>query len=92
MSAGTEKGQFGLGYGHKSGKKIRSKILILNLNFSFKSIFGPKANNLGKCLILFVTILFIGDECLSLFRLLNAGLSRPFCSVMLLKINENTFY
>ena len=84
MSAGTEKGQFGLGYGHKSGKKIRSK--ILNFNFSFKSIFGPKANNLGKCLILLVTILFIGDEWLSLFRLLNAGLSRPFCSVMLLKI------
>lgn len=28
----------------------------------FKSICGSKANNLGKCLILFATVLFIVEE------------------------------
>ena len=58
---------------------------------SFKDICGPKANNWGKCLILFVTILFIVEEWWSLFILLSTGLSRQFCSEMLLKIGENTF-
>ena len=41
--------------------------------------------------ILFLTVLFIREEWLSLFTLLNADLSRQFCSEMLLKIGENTF-
>ena len=32
-----------------------------------------------------------GGKWLSLFALLNTGLSRQFCSEMLLKIGENTF-
>ena len=42
-------------------------------------------------MILFVTVLFIEKEWLSLFTLLNTGLSRPFYSEILLKIGENLF-
>ena len=52
-------------------------------HFSFKGICGPKANNWGKCLILFVTALLIVEEWLSLFTLSNTGLSRQFYSEML---------
>ena len=38
-------------------------------NFGFKAICGPKANNGAKCLILFLTVLFIGEEWLSLLML-----------------------
>ena len=31
-------------------------------NFCFKGVFWPKAENWGKCLILFVTVLFIGEN------------------------------
>ena len=34
----------------------------------------------GKSLNFFVTVLFIGEEWLSLFTLLNTGLSKQFCS------------
>ena len=43
-----------------------------------KHICGPVANNWGKCLILLVTVLLIEEEWLSLFTLLNTGLSRQF--------------
>ena len=48
----------------------------------------PKINNWGKYLILFVTVLFIEEECLSLFALLKTGLSRQFCSAKLLQIGK----
>ena len=60
-------------------------------HFCFSGIYGPKANNLGKCMILFVTVLFIGEEQLSLFTLLNTYLSKQFCFEILLKVGENTF-
>ena len=44
----------------------------------YKIICWPKANNLEKCLILFVTVLFNGEEWQSSFTLLNTGLSRQF--------------
>ena len=28
----------------------------------FRGVCGPKANNSGKCLILFVTVLFMGEN------------------------------
>ena len=31
-------------------------------HFRFKGICGPKANDRGKCLVLFVTVSFIGEE------------------------------
>ena len=52
---------------------------------SFKGICGPKANNWGRRLSFFVTALFIGEEWLSLFTLINPGLSRQFWFEMLLK-------
>ena len=36
--------------------------------FCFKGICGPKANNFGKCLLLLVTLFFIGKEWLGLFN------------------------
>ena len=59
--------------------------------FCFKGIRGPKVNNCGKCLILFVTVFLIGEGWLTLFTLLNTGLLCEFCSEMLLKIRESTF-
>ena len=53
--------------------------------------FWPIANNRRKRLILFVTVLVIVEERLTLLTLLNIGLSRQFYSEMLLKIGENTF-
>ena len=41
----------------------RSSLVLMIIywcNFSFRGISGAKANNWGKCLILFVTALFIG--------------------------------
>ena len=41
----------------------RSSLVLMIIywcNFSFKGISGAKANNWRKCLILFVTVLFIG--------------------------------
>ena len=43
-------------------------------HFCFKDICGPKANNWGMCLILFVTVLFIGEEWLTLLTLLKIDL------------------
>ena len=31
-------------------------------HFGFKNICGPKEYNCGKCLVLFVMVLFIGEE------------------------------
>ena len=59
-------------------------------HFNFKDNCEPKANNLGKNLILFVAVLFIGEEWLSLFTLQNTGLARQFRLEILLKIGENT--
>ena len=70
---------------------ISSLMLIKWFYFSFKDICGAKLNNWGKCLLLFLTVSFIVEECLSLFMLLNTGLSKQFCSKVLLKITENTF-
>ena len=61
-------------------------------HFSFKGICGPKTNIWEKNLIFFVTLVFIVEEWLSQFTLLNTGLARQFCSEILLKISENTFY
>ena len=58
---------------------------------SFKAICWPKENNCGKCLILLMTVLFLGEECLSLHTLLKADLSRQFCLEKLLQICKNTF-
>ena len=41
--------------------------------------------------ILFVTVLFIGEEWLSLFTLFKVGLSVEFSSDMLLQISKNIF-
>ena len=60
-------------------------------HFSFMGNFWPIANNRRKRLILFVTVLVIVEERLTLLTLLNIGLSRQFYSEMLLKIGENTF-
>ena len=60
-------------------------------HFCFKGIYGPKANNCRKCLILFVTAVVSRENWLSLITLLNTDLSRQFCSGMLLKVGENTF-
>ena len=49
-------------------------------------ICGPKANNSGECLILCVTVFFIGEQWFSLLTLLSIGLSNQFCFEMLLKI------
>ena len=46
-------------------------------------------NDLGKC-FLFVTALFIGEQCVSLLTLLKTGLSK-FCSEKLLQIGKDTF-
>ena len=56
----------------------------------FKAIFGPLANNWGKRLTLFVTVLFIREEWLILHTLLKTDLSRQFCSGKLLQIGKNT--
>lgn len=79
MGAGTENGHFGLSHGHN----IMMEVGV--------SICGPKANNWRKCLIL-LTVIFIGEEILSLFTLLNTGLSRQLCSEILLKTGENIFH
>ena len=55
-----------------------------------KGIWGPEVNNSEHCLVLFVTVLFIREECLSLFTLLKTSLSGQFCSKVLLKIYTNT--
>ena len=60
-------------------------------HFCFKSICGPKANNSRKCLILLATVLLIREYRLSLFTLLNTGLSRQICFEMLMKLGDNTF-
>ena len=54
----------------------------------FQAICEPKVNNCGKCLILLVTVLFIGEGWLNLLK---TGLSRQFCSEKLLQIGKNTF-
>ena len=51
-------------------------------HFGFNDICGPKKYNCGKCLNLFVMVLFIGEEQLSLFTQLNTDLSVQFCSEM----------
>ena len=60
-------------------------------NFCFKVICGPRVNNSGKCLILFVTVLFIGEEWLRLLTLIKTSLSRQFCYQKLLQISKDTF-
>ena len=50
-----------------------------------------KVNNWEKCLILIVIVSFIREKGLSLFTLVNAGLSEKICSEMLLKTGENNF-
>ena len=57
----------------------------------FRAIRRPKANNWGKWLILLVTLLFTGEEWLSLLTLLKTGLSRQLCSEKLLQIDKNIF-
>ena len=52
-----------------------------------KGIWGPEVNNSEHCLVLFVTVLFIREECLSLLK---TSLSVQFCSKVLLKIYKNT--
>lgn len=47
-------------------------------DFCFKAIYGSEANNWGKCLILFLTVILIKEEWLSLFTVLSAGLSSYF--------------
>ena len=56
--------------------------------FCSKGICGPKANNFGKCLLLLVTLFFIGKEWLGLFTLLNTGLSSHICCETFLKTNK----
>ena len=60
-------------------------------NLSFKAIWGPKASNCGKYLILLVTVLFTREEWLRLLMLLKTGLPRQICSEKLLQIRKNTF-
>ena len=55
-------------------------------HFRFKTICWPIANNCGKCMILLVTVMFIGEKWLSLLKLLKIGLSRQCCSEKLLQI------
>ena len=57
--------------------------------FSFKGIFWSRVNNWGKCLNLFA-VLFIGEEWLSLFTLLNSEWSMQLYSKMLMKVGEKT--
>ena len=62
----------------------------------FKNICGPKANNCGNCLILLVTVSFIGEESLSLLTLLkkvckgNFAL-RNYCRYVKMHSNHNIF-
>ena len=58
-------------------------------HFSLKVFVGPKGTIEES--VLFVTVLFIREEWLSLFTLLNTGFSGQFRSEMLLKLGENTF-
>ena len=59
-------------------------------HFCFKTICGPVANSWGKCLILFETVLFIGEKWIIIFILLERGLLRQFCSRNSLQTGENT--
>ena len=59
--------------------------------FCFKGICVSKVNHWEKCLILIVRVSFIREKCLSLFTLVNTGLSEKNCSEMLLKTGENIF-
>ena len=57
--------------------------------FSFMGICGPNANDRGKCLISFVTVLFIVEEWLFLFTSLKV-VSGTFSLVCFLSIKERT--
>ena len=67
-------------------------ILVLRVFVGLKRIMKvfESVRKRRKCLVLFVTGLFIGEEWLSL-TLLNTDLPRQFCSQMLLKIGGNAF-
>ena len=58
-------------------------------HFNVGGICGPKRINRGNCLILFLTVLFIGKEWLSLLILLKTGLLKLFRFEKLLKIAGN---
>lgn len=58
-------------------------ILVLRVFVGLKRIIKEKFSNL------FVTVFFLREEWLSIFTLLNRGLSRSFCSEMLLQILSN---
>ena len=75
---------------------LSSLILMVNQegmsrHFLFEDISGPKANNWGKCLILFVKVLFIWEEWLSPLTFLKTGLLSHFCSERLLRKGKNAF-
>ena len=61
-------------------------------HFLFKSISGSKANNWGKFFILFVTVLLIGEEWLSVLNLSETGRKRQFSSKILLQIVKIFFH
>ena len=91
MGAGNEKRQFGLRYGHKTmmevgvyfKQEVQLNILLWSNGYVPIGWLWEKGNNLNnwrKYLILFVAVLFIGEEWRSLFPLLNTVLSRQICS------------
>ena len=58
-------------------------------HFCLEDICGTKANNRGKCIVLFLKALFTEEEWSSLLRLLKTGLSREFCSKKLCQIRKS---
>ena len=57
----------------------------------FKALCDLKASNCGKCLIFFVTVLFIREEWICLNTLLKTGLLMQISSEKLLQISKTTF-